>query len=123
MARFQLPLSGDVTQTINPWTWVFSPSASQFGFLNLKIDLGPSADPDIEAEVVRDVASYGRQIGRISDVMAVLIETLDRQSLTSEQHKAVVAFELLRDEVEHVKARHKGVPAVEAADVSQAASA
>ncbi|MBR0558096.1 hypothetical protein J5J10_20585 [Ciceribacter sp. L1K23] len=123
MARFQLPLSGDVTQTINPWTWVFSPAASQFGLLNLKIDLGPSADPDIEAEVVRDVASYGRQIGQISDAMAVLIEQLDRQSLTPEQHKAIVAFELLRDEVENVKARHKVTPAPEAARDMRAVTA
>lgn len=111
MARFQLPLSGDVTQTINPWTWVFSPAASQFGLVNLKLDLGPSGNPEIEAEVVRDVASYGRQIGRISDALAVLLEHLDRRALTPEELKAVVAFEVLREDIENVKARHKGVPA------------
>ena len=108
MARFQLPLSGDVTQTINPWTWVFSPQASQFGLLNVTVDMGPSANPEIEAEVVRDVASYGRQIGRISDALMVVLESFDRSALTPVQMKAITAFELLREDVESVKARHRG---------------
>ncbi len=64
MPTFKLPLSGDVTQTINPWTWMFNPVGSQFGLVN--ISLGKSSNPDVEQEVLEDVASYGKQLGRLA---------------------------------------------------------
>ena len=62
MATFKMPLSGDVVQSINPWTAFFSPIGSQLGVIN--INLGQSSDPDVEAEVLSDVGTYGKQIGR-----------------------------------------------------------
>ena len=58
MPIFRLPLSGNVTQTINPWTWFFNPVGSQVGLVN--IELGQSAKPAVEEEVLTDVASYGK---------------------------------------------------------------
>jgi len=58
---FRFPLSGNVDQTINPWTWFFR-GINQFGLIN--INLGSSADPDLEQQILEDVGSYGRQIGR-----------------------------------------------------------
>src|SRR5438132_1462421 len=43
MPAFRLPLSGNVTQSINPWTMLFNPVGSQVGLVN--IDLGQSSGP------------------------------------------------------------------------------
>jgi hypothetical protein len=32
MPVFRLPLSGNVTQSINPWTWMFNRSAAKSGW-------------------------------------------------------------------------------------------
>src|SRR5215472_14179190 len=71
MPIFRFPLSGNVTQTINPWTWFFNPVGSQVGLVN--IELGQSSNPAIEEEVLSDVASYGKQLGRIEDALIVLV--------------------------------------------------
>jgi len=74
MPAFRLPLSGNVTQSINPWTWFFNPVGSQVGLVN--IELGQSSNPAIEEEVLSDVASYGKQLGRIEDALLVLLAHL-----------------------------------------------
>jgi hypothetical protein len=56
MPDFKLPLSGDVTQTINPWTMFFNPVGSQIGLIN--INLGTSSEPAIESQVLSDVATH-----------------------------------------------------------------
>ena len=107
MARFQLPLSGDVTQTINPWTWVFSPSGGNFSLFNVNVDMGPSSNPEVEAEIVRDVASYGKQIGRIEDAVAALIAIVGTGDLSDGQKKAFAAFAALMADIENIKERHQ----------------
>jgi len=72
MPVFKLPLSGDAVQTINPWTAFFSPIGSQFGLIN--INLGQSSEPNVEADVLSDVASYGKQLGKIGDALIVLLK-------------------------------------------------
>ncbi len=59
MCAFRLPLSGDVTQTMNPWNWFVNLFGNQFGLIN--IDLGKSSDPQLEEQILSDVGSYGRQ--------------------------------------------------------------
>ena len=57
---FRLPLSGDVTQRITaPW---FSPA----------ITVNYAGDPVIEDRVVTEVASYGKQIGWLSEIALAL---------------------------------------------------
>lgn len=105
MARFRMPIVGGLTQSINPWTWVFSPQGSQIGLVN--IDFGPSGNPEVEAEILSDIASYGRQIGRLQDVMAVLIDRLEKsETLAGKDRDAVEDFRSLMREIEKVKARH-----------------
>ena len=53
---------------------MFRAVGSQFGLIN--INLGQSSNPTVEEEVLTDVASYGRQLGRISDALAVLLARL-----------------------------------------------
>ena len=75
MPVFRLPMSGNVTQTINPWTWFFNPVGSQVGLVN--IELGQSSNPAVEEEILSDVASYGKQLGRIEDALLVLLPQTD----------------------------------------------
>ena len=101
MPQVYLPLSGDVTQAINPWSWVFKPMSSQFGLFN--INLGHSSNPELEQRILNDVGSYGRQIGRISEALAVLTTHLDIQSLTPKERDAIQAFQNMFNEVELIK--------------------
>lgn len=67
-----------LTQPINPG-WIFG---------NVSITNENSGDPEVEREIVR-TASYGRQLGRLSEAVAVLIDHLNPDALTDEQ-KALV---------------------------------
>ena len=53
------PLSGDVIQDISPETHWFSPT----------LEFNIAGDPRIEADVVRNVASYGKQLGRLTEAL------------------------------------------------------
>lgn len=101
MPTFKLPLSGDVVQSISPWTAFMSSVGSQFGLVN--INLGQSSAPDVEGEVLSDVASYGKQIGRISDALIVLLKHFKPGD---EEEKAAV--EALREMVNAVAKVKKG---------------
>jgi len=105
MPAFRLPLSGNVTQSINPWTWFFTPVGSQVGLVN--IELGQSSNPAIEEEVLSDVASYGKQLGRIEDALIVLLAHFrpDRP-LTADEDAAIAALKAMVDEIAAVKAKN-----------------
>jgi len=114
MARPQLPVfntpfSGDVSQAINPWTWIFSPGAgSQTGLFNLSIDLGPSTNPEVEKDILSGVASYGKQLGRVEDALRLVIETLEPMvgDRRLGDDKAIIAFKALMYEIDNVKQHH-----------------
>jgi hypothetical protein len=105
MATFKMPLSGDVVQSINPWTAFFSPIGSQLGVIN--INLGQSNAPDVEQEVLSDVGTYGKQIGRIGDALIVLLAHFHPQTpLTQEETAAIDALKEMLNEVADVKQKH-----------------
>ena len=56
------PLSGDIVQDIAPETHWFSPS----------LEFNIAGDPRVEADVVRNVASYGKQLGRLTEAVLAL---------------------------------------------------
>ena len=102
MPDFKLPLSGNVTQTINPWNVLFDPVGSQFGLVN--INMGNSSNPDIEAEVLSKVASYGKQLGRIGDALAVLLKHFHpKEALTKNEEKALRSLTRMLEEITDVK--------------------
>ena len=106
MPTFKLPLSGDVVQSINPWTAFLSPIGSQFGLIN--ISLGQSSEPKVEQDALSDVASYGKQLGRIGDALIVLLAHFHpRKPLTDEETAAIDALKEMLDKVADVKERHK----------------
>ena len=70
---FRWPLSGDVNQRIvAPW---FSPT----------VNVNYAGDPVIEDRVVTDVASYGRQLGWLSEIVIELAKNKPAPSDTLEQ--------------------------------------
>src|ERR1700720_3576755 len=98
MPVFRLPLSGNVTQSINPWPGLFNPVGSQIGLVN--IELEQSSNPAIEEEVLTDVASYGKQFGRIEDALAVLLAHFQpERTLTAEEDAAIGAFKAIVEEI------------------------
>ena len=103
------PLSGDVKQDILPWTWWLR-LAGQWGLVN--INLGRTAAPDVERQILDEVGSYGRQLGRVSEALQAVIEAtltkdgqLDRTRLSDDQIAALVGLKDLLDAVEDVKRR------------------
>jgi hypothetical protein len=106
MPVFRLPLSGNVTQSINPWTWMFNPVGSQVGLVN--IELGQSSNPAVEEEVLSDVASYGKQLGRIEDALLVLLAHFHpERDLTADEEKALTDLKAIATDVAAVKAKHR----------------
>ena len=104
MPAFKLPLSGDVVQSINPFTAFMT--GGQFGLIN--INLGQSSEPKVEEDVLSDVASYGKQLGRIGDALIVLLEHFHPQKKLTAQEEA--AFDALKDmlnKIADVKEKHK----------------
>ncbi len=104
--EIRMPLSGDVTQAINPWTWTLRMIGGQFGLIN--INLGDSGNPALEQEILEQVGSYGRQLGRIGDAMAVLLRHLDRSRLNDDERETIKALEDQLAQVQRIKQGQAG---------------
>jgi hypothetical protein len=106
MPSFRLPLSGNVTQSINPWTMLFNPIGSQVGLVN--IEMGQSSQPAVEQQVLEDVGSYGKQIGRIEEALIVLLDHFNpSRLLTDQEQRAIGDLRELVSQVEKIKQRHR----------------
>ncbi|MBR0678903.1 hypothetical protein GXW74_00240 [Roseomonas eburnea] len=107
MPQVRLPLSGDVTQVINPWTWIL-----QGNRLNLlTVNVGYSVDPDLEQEILEGVGSYGRQIGHITEALEVIIRRsglIENPDLPREEKDALL---LLLQQAAAVREVKRGVRA------------
>ena len=84
---FRAPLSGNVEQDISP-TW-FSPQL-EFNFAGNK---------KLESDVVAKVASYGTQLGVLSEAVLELAEGMPGE--------AIEALQALVERVDKIKQRHK----------------
>ncbi len=103
MPTFKLPLSGDVVQSINPFTAFMT--GGQFGLIN--INLGQSSEPDVEAEVLSDVATYGKQLGRIGDALIVLLKHFNPPApLSADEKNAIAALNDMLGKIAAVKKKH-----------------
>ena len=104
MPVFKLPLSGDVVQSINPLTAFMT--GGQFGLVN--VTLGQSSEPKVEADVLSDVATYGKQLGRIGDALLVLLEHFHpHRPLSAQESKAIDAVQDMLNKIADVKERHQ----------------
>jgi hypothetical protein len=86
---FKWPLSGDVTQDIAPITSLLSPQF-EFNF---------AGNRRIESEVIADVASYGKQLGILSEAVMELAD--------GKKGVAIDRLKKLTDQIEEVKHRHQ----------------
>src|SRR6185369_54769 len=99
---FQLSLAPQkLWQAINPWS--FYQQGAQFGFIN--IDLGQTSHPDVEQSILDEVGSYGKQLGRIGDVLEILLNHVDLGTLKPEERDAVDILRGQLAEVRKVKER------------------
>jgi hypothetical protein len=104
MTMFKLPLSGDVVQSINPFTAFMT--GGQFGLIN--INLGQSNDENVEKEVLSDVAGYGMQLGRVEDAMVVLLTHFrPEKPLSDKESAAIGALTKMLDRIAEKKKKHK----------------
>ena len=97
---FKFPLSGDVTQAINPWSWWLR-MMSQIGFIN--INMTKSSDPQMERQIIENVAGYGKQLGRIIEALDAMIDHTNSTGWSAEQKKALQEFTEIAREVAAVK--------------------
>ena len=102
MSSVRLPLSGDVNQLINPMSWTNSGQLSFFS-----VDLGSSAEPEIEQAILANVGSYGRQLGRLGDVVAILLKHADQTKFTEHERTCVADLEAQLRSVDSAKKRHR----------------
>ncbi len=99
MGNVKVPVFGNLDQTINPWTWAFNTSGNQIGFFNLNIDLGHSSNPEVERKIL-NVASYGKQLGRLEDVIDILVRRLTNdEPLSGADAVAIADYEAMRREI------------------------
>ncbi|NJM32734.1 MAG: hypothetical protein HC848_07655 [Limnobacter sp.] len=83
------PFSGNVTQDISPVTTWLSPQF-QFNF---------AGNRRVETEVVAEVASYGKQLGILSEAVLELAD--------GKKGEAVARLEKLQQQIEKVKSQHE----------------
>ncbi len=102
---FQLSLAPQkLWQAINPWN--FYQQGARFGFIN--IELGQTNHPEVEQAILEEVGSYGRQLGRIGDVLEILMNHIDRDRLKPEERDAIDALRGQLVAVKKVKQRELG---------------
>ncbi|MCG6205296.1 hypothetical protein LPW26_11650 [Rhodopseudomonas sp. HC1] len=97
------PFSGGVAQVINPWRWFTSVFGNQFSLLS--INLGRSSAPQTEAQILDEVGSYGRQLGRIGDALDVLVKEFPRDGLSDNALAALEDFSAQMREIKRIKAK------------------
>lgn len=97
------PFAGGVAQTINPWSWMAKLVGNQFSFFT--VNLGRSSAPEVETDILENVGSYGRQLGRLSDVVEVLARRLPRDELSDDERDALDDFAAQMREIRQIKAR------------------
>lgn len=84
---FRSPLSGNVEQDISPLTNWFSP----------QVELNFCGNKNIEATVISEVASYGKQLGILTDAVLALAGDND--------HPAIQRLSEIAEQIQQVKER------------------
>lgn len=91
-SQIHWPFSGAVTQDIHPSL------------------LARAGDPQAELRVLHDVASYGRQIGVLSDLLLAVVEGL-RPELSRDGAHALAQLQRIVEDIRRVKDQERPLPA------------
>jgi hypothetical protein len=86
------PLSGSVTQDISP-------------SLLLR-----ARDAETEVRVLREVASYGKQIGKLSEVLLAVVKVLPEGTLDAKTQATVDELRTMAVNIERIKKEQKVLP-------------
>lgn len=87
---FKAPFSGNVTQEIAPVTSWLSP----------QLEVNFAGNPKLEAKVISDVASYGKQLGILTEAVLEIAEG-------KKKGDALTKLKALTDQVEALKQAHE----------------
>jgi hypothetical protein len=69
--------------------------------------MGQSSEPKVEEEVLSDVASYGKQLGRIEDALVVLLTHFRPTTrLTKNEEDAIEALRTMIADIAKIKKEH-----------------
>ena len=90
-----------LSQLINPLSW-WNSGTDQIGFIN--ISGTASAKPEVEADIIANVATYGRQLGRITDVLQAVLGQMHTNRWPAAEQEAVSQFRDMAAKIEAVKA-------------------
>src|SRR4051794_21150897 len=94
------PLSGAVNQAIQA---ALLHNLGQLGLIN--ITTAAAGDAGLERRIVEQVASYGRQLGWLTDAVDALVRREAGETPGAEDEDAFAHVHRLRGEVEELKAR------------------
>jgi len=92
-----------LSQMINPLYWLNS-GTDQIGLIN--ISGTASAKPAVEADIIENVATYGRQLGRMSDVLQAMLAQMHPDRWSPAEQEAVAQFRDMTAKIAAVKAGH-----------------
>lgn len=96
--------SGDVSQWFEQWNSMFTATGSQVGLIN--VNFGRSSAPQVEQAVLDEVGSYGKQLGRMGDVLTVLLKHFKPdEPLTDDERHAIEDLSVMLREIASVKER------------------
>jgi len=111
-----------LSHTLNLWTNMWGP-LSRFApstdtdtttltgnIINMVVGKMRSKNPRQEQEIIEGVASYGKQLGRISGALNVLIplvlSQMDRANLKQDERRALEDFSAMYKEISRFKGKH-----------------
>ena len=105
---FQVSLAPETLwQAINPMTAYLQ--GAQVGFVN--IDLGQTQQPEVEHDILDNVGSYGRQLGRIGDALEVLLDHIKLDGLKGAEEDALTVLRgqlaAIREIKRHTAVKHE----------------
>jgi hypothetical protein len=92
-----------LAQMIDPLFW-FPSGTGQIGLINISGEA--SAKPEVERDIIENVATYGRQLGRMTDVLNAILADLHAKNWTGDAKKAVDAFADMNANIAAVKAQY-----------------
>jgi hypothetical protein len=91
-------MSQNIDQMMSMWLGI----APQLGLIN--INQMKSSDHGLEQRIVRDVAGYGKQLGRVIDALEIISKVVvEHEALTPEDRDALGRFSEMATEISAVK--------------------
>ena len=93
---------------------------SQSQTSSVVVNVGKTSDPALERRIFSEVASAGRQLGRMSAVLVLLIAAYEQNAsgqIGAEEVKAIAAFREMREQIETEKRERSPERIIEALEI------